>query len=49
MERARTVKIEIKPAGYGRVRFIGIDIELPYGNYTQNISNLPTSKTERAK
>lgn len=31
MERARTVKIEIKPAGYRRVRFIGIDIELPNG------------------
>jgi len=30
------MKIEIKPTGYGRVRFIGIDILLPYiENYTK--------------
>jgi len=30
------MKIEIKPTGYGRMHFIGIDILLPYiENYTK--------------
>jgi hypothetical protein len=46
------MKIEIKPTGYGRMRFIGIDILLPcIDNYRKKtFRNSPNiSKTERAK